>query len=86
VACQSARGSVARVFELQEMFDGAADLVAHGIALALAQILDLLGQVDDIERRVDAALLDLPQRRRLLQSPGVIIGPVEVVVDALRHW
>src|SRR5207248_8350395 len=69
-----------RVSKLQEMFDDAADLAADCVALALAQIFDLLGDVLAIEPVV--------RDRHGSQDLGLVLRPgVEIILVArsVRH-
>ncbi len=57
------------------MLDDAADLATHSIALALAQILDLLGDMLAVEAVVG--------NRHRAQHLGLVLGPgIEIVVVA----
>ena len=72
-----------RVFELEQMLDDANDLAAHGIALALAQILDLLGDAFAVEPIISPA--HRPQHLSLVLRPGVVIVIVARAVGHRRH-
>src|SRR5437879_3584603 len=59
--------------ELQEMFENPSDLAAHGVALALAQILDLLRDMLAVKPVVAG-----PHRA---QHVGLVLRPgIEIVV------
>src|SRR5438045_1933417 len=69
-----------RIGELEEMVDDASDLAADRVALALAQVLDLLGDALAIESVV--------RRRHRAQHLGLVLRPgVEIVLAArsVRH-
>jgi hypothetical protein len=73
------------MFQLEQMLDDALDLTAHGIQIAAAQALDLLGQVLQIEGAVDARSSQGAQFRRLLPGPGIVVGLVERSFEHLGH-
>ena len=61
------------------MHEDSLDLAAHGVALALAQILDLLGEVLAVEAVVGS--------RQGAQHLGLVLGPgVEIVVVIRSLW
>ena len=70
--------------ELQEMLDDRADLAAAGIALVLAQVLDLLREPAGVDREILPLGRELAQGRGLLPRPGVEIRVVEIVRE-LAH-
>src|SRR5215471_6923808 len=75
-----ARSLGRRIGELEEVFDYAADLAAHRVALALAQILDLLGHMLAIKPVIGDG--------HRAQHPGLVLRPgVEIVLVAwsVRH-
>ena len=66
--------------ELKQMLDDPPDLAAHRVALALAQILDLLGDMLAVEAVVGNR--QRAQHHRLMLSPGI---KVVVVARSVRH-
>ena len=62
------------------MFDDPADLAAHSVALALAQIFDLLGDVLAVEPIVGDR--HRPQHLRLMLGPSI---EVILVTWSVRH-
>ena len=74
----------ARVLQLQAVLDDPAQLAAHGVALARAQVRHLLDQVGKIEVEVRAQFAEPAQSLRLGPGPGVKILLVQLL-DPGRH-
>jgi hypothetical protein len=68
-----------RVLELEEMLDDALELAFHRPLLLAAQVLHLLGQMQQVERTVPALIGEAAQRRRLVARPGVEILLVKLL-------
>ena len=66
--------------QFQEMHEDTPHLAAHGISLALAQILDLLGKMLAVEAVIAGA--QRPQNLGLVSGPGV---EIVVVARSVRH-
>ena len=84
---QSERGIARRrIGELQEMQENAPHLAAHGVALAIAQILDLLGEVLAVEAVVGSG--QGAQHLGLVLRPGVEIVLViwSLLARSVRHF
>ena len=60
------------------MLDDRADLAAAGTALVLAQVFDLFGQMQHVDRQIAPLGPEGAQRRGLGLGPGVEIVLVEV--------
>jgi len=65
------------------MFDDTNDLAPHHIALALAHILDLLGDALAVEPIVSPA--HRPQHLSLVLRPGVVVVVVARAIGHRRH-
>src|SRR4029077_17962727 len=72
-----------REFKLEPMLDDADDLVPYRVALALAQILDLLGDAFAVEAIVGPA--HRTQHLSLVPRPGVVIVIIARAVGHRRH-
>src|SRR4051812_4914050 len=72
-----------RVLQLQQVLQDALDLASYGQQLALAQILDLFGQMLEVERAVPALARQTAQRIRLVAGPLVEVLVVEF--GGFRH-
>ena len=59
------------------MLEDPLHLAAAGVTLRGAQVLDLLGDVVEVELDVEPQLLETTQRLRLAAGPGVEVGGVE---------
>lgn len=68
--------------QLQEVHEDAPKLRADRIALALAQIPDLLDQVRQVELEVRPRRGELLERTHLGARPGVEVALVEIVAAA----
>src|SRR5687768_4608988 len=72
------------MLELEEMLDDALELALYRPLLFAAQVLNLLGQVQKVERTVPALIGEATQRRCLIPGPGVEVVLVEPL-RACRH-
>ena len=66
------------MFEQQQVLDDPDRPAAQGVALLLAQVGDLLGDVGEVEVQIGAARGPAAQRLRLTLRPGVEVAIVEV--------